>query len=94
MSEKQPVSPRIEALRKELAGGKTDALETFWREVAEAGAPLVETIEGEPGARLVTFLWRDQGNTENVVAVGAALASWQNWQKHLLARLPESDLLM
>jgi enterochelin esterase-like enzyme len=92
MVKKQVVSSRIEELRKDLVEGKSDALELFWREVTEAGAPLVETIEGEPNYRLVTFLWRDQGDTENVVVVGAAMAAWSNWQKHRLTRLSESDL--
>src|SRR5258708_2998894 len=92
MSEKQLVSPRIEALRKGLAEGKSGALELFWHEVAEAGAPLIEAIEDEPNDRLVTFLWRDQGDTENVVAVGSALAGVRDWQKDLLRGLLESDL--
>ena len=92
MSKKDIVSPRIETLRKELADGQKDALETFWRGVTETGAPLIETIENEPDQRLVTFLWRDQGDTENVVVVGYAMAGWRDWQKHTLTHLPNSDL--
>lgn len=92
MSEKQPVSPRIEVLRNELAEGNREALELFWQEVAATGTPLIEAIEGEPDYCLATFLWRDQGDTENVVAVSSAMAEWRDWQKHLLAHLPESDL--
>ncbi|MGH2481161.1 MAG: enterochelin esterase domain-containing protein, partial [Ktedonobacteraceae bacterium] len=92
MSDKQIVSPRIEALRKELAEGQSDALAMFWREITEAGAPLIEMIEDEPGQCLVTFLWRDQRDTENVVVVGYAMAAWRDWQKHMLTHLPESNL--
>jgi enterochelin esterase family protein len=92
MKRKQPVSPRIETLQEELRTGKSDALEVFWSEVAEAGAPLIEVIEGEPQQCLVTFLWRDQGDTDNVVVVGRAMANWRDWQKHQLTHLPESDL--
>lgn len=92
MSNKQPVSPRIETLRAALTKGQKDASETFWREVTETGAPLVEAIEGEPDYRLVTFLWRDRGDTENVVVVGSAMAAWRDWHKHMLTPLPESDL--
>src|SRR5258708_18103520 len=91
MSEKQLVSPRIEALRKGLAEGKSGALELFWHEVAEAGAPLIEAIEDEPNDRLVTFLWRDQGDKENVVAVGPALAGWRDWHNPPLTRLLGND---
>ena len=92
MSEKQLVSPRIETLRRELAEEKKDTLEAFWREVSATGTPLIETLEGEAGECLATFLWRDQGDTENVVAVGSAMAMFRDWQKHMLTRLPESDL--
>lgn len=91
MSEKQPVSPRIEALRKDLAEGKNGALEMFWREIVESGAPLIEESEGEPEYRLVTFLWRDPGETRNVVVIQGP-AYWGDWHDNMLIRLPESDL--
>lgn len=92
MNKKQPVSPRIEMLRATLTEGQKDALEAFWREVTATGAPLVEAVEGEQDYRLVTFLWRDREDTENVVVVGSAMAGWRDWQKHMLTHLPESDL--
>ena len=61
-------SPRLAALKQELARGNTIALDLFWQEVADHGTPLVEAVAGAPEALLlVTFLWRDAGGVENVV---------------------------
>jgi enterochelin esterase family protein len=92
MSEKQPVSPRIEALHEGLKTGKSDALELFWRDVAEAGAPLIEAIEGEPQQRLVTFLWRDQGEDTHNMVVCFGPAGYKHPRKNQMSRLLKTHL--
>lgn len=88
---KQLVSPRIATLRESLAAGGHAALDTFWQEVAERGSPLIELIEGENNYRLVTFLWRDPGETQNVVVIHGP-AYWGDWHGNMLVPLPNSDL--
>lgn len=61
------VSPQITSLEQALASGNTTTLDTFWQKVIELGTPLIEPIEGDDEHHLVTFLWRDQGDTRNVV---------------------------
>ncbi len=51
-------SPRITALRQELEARNSSALNAFWQEVTEKGAPLFEPVEGDEQQILVTFLWR------------------------------------
>ena len=85
------VSPQIAALQEALTRGDRAALNAFWQKVASQGAPLVEPLEDEPGYRLVTFLWRDPGETQNVVVIQGP-ASWGDWYGNTLAHLPESDL--
>lgn len=63
-------SPRIEALRKQVASGSAD-INAFWKEVAAEGTPLVESIEKDPQHELVTFLWRGTPETRNVFPVGS-----------------------
>ena len=63
-------SPRIAALRQELEAGNSPALDAFWREVAEKDAPLFEPVEGNEQQMLVTFLWRGDEETRNVVVIG------------------------
>ena len=62
-------SPRIEALRTEIATGQpTDA---FWKEMAQQGTPLVEPFGSDGKYQLVTFLWRAVNATRNVLVNGS-----------------------
>ncbi len=85
------VSPRITALEQELASGNRDALETFWQEITEHGVPLIETIEDDNEQHLVTFLWRDKGDTRNVV-VFAGPAGWENPSDNQMSHLLNTDI--
>ena len=84
-------SPRLGALRAEVAAGGAPALERFWRRLAEEGTPLVE---GEGEERLVTFVWRSGDETRNalVVASVADLASEEDIAEAALSRLPGTDV--
>ncbi|RIK44879.1 MAG: enterochelin esterase [Chloroflexi bacterium] len=87
------LSPRIEALTQELAGDDAAAaLERFWAEVAERGAPLIEAVPDKPDRRIVTFLWRqpDGAAPENVLAV--ALLASADFADMRLTRLGSSDV--
>ncbi len=92
MAEKQsPTSPRITTLEQSIASDNPFALATFWQEIAEHGAPLIEPIEGDESHSLVTFLWKDTGDTNNVVVAGG-IAGWDKLADNQMARLSESDL--
>jgi enterochelin esterase-like enzyme len=85
-----PESPRLVALRRDFQAGDTAALQTFWREVKESGTPLIEPVPDDPTHYLVTFVWRGNEDTENVVVLsrfpsGAAT-------NRQMQRLPETDL--
>lgn len=62
-------SPRLEALREEIASGNDSALRRFWREVKKSGTPLIEPSSDE-NVSLVTFLWRERERVENVAVIG------------------------
>ena len=81
------MSPRLARLRADLEGGKHGALEAFWAEVAERGAPLQE--EPLPGSTdpSVTLLWRDA--TSASVLVGGGLSGRPPGLS--LERLPGTD---
>lgn len=81
-------SPRLQQLVADLKRSNRAALAAFWAEIAASGAPLIEPA-GE-GNCLVTFLWRDPGDTQSVAVI-------QDWgadgiYEHLMARLPDSDV--
>lgn len=84
-------SPAVEAVRRALARGDQTATASFWKQVAERGAPLVE-LSSDPQERLVTFLWRDGGDTENVLLSGGP-ATWDApMEQNLLEHLNGSDI--
>ncbi|MDE3149700.1 MAG: DUF3327 domain-containing protein, partial [Acidobacteriota bacterium] len=60
------VSPKIVALGKQVTGWARNT-EAFWKEIAASGTPLVESVEKDPKHQLVTFLWRGNANTRNVM---------------------------
>jgi enterochelin esterase-like enzyme len=62
-------SPRIGQLAKDLQGGTTDALKSFWTEMKDK-APLIETIPNDPDYRWITFLWRGDQSTRELIIFG------------------------
>lgn len=53
-------------MRKDIASGAHQAVESFWDEIHTKGAPLIEPIENNDKELLVTFLWRAKSETRNV----------------------------
>src|ERR1043165_9364182 len=62
----QPSSPRLLALRDRLTSGDRTALDKFWNEISEQGAPIIEPAANSDREMLVTMLWRASEETRNV----------------------------
>ena len=62
----QPSSPRLLALRDRLISGDRTALDKFWNEINEQGAPIIEPAADSDHDMLVTMLWRAREETKNV----------------------------
>src|ERR1043166_2331341 len=62
----RPLSPRLAALQDHLKSGNRTALDKFWKEITESGAPIIEPAAGSDGDVLVTMLWRAREETKNV----------------------------
>jgi len=60
-------SPALIRLRKAVASGKPGALQDFWISITKTGTPLVEAIPEQRDVSLLTFLWRGDEGTRNVV---------------------------
>jgi enterochelin esterase family protein len=90
----EPASPRLGALRKEVAAGEPAALERFWRRITGEGTPLVEPVEGAGNEVLVTFLWRGGEETRNVLVVTSPsdLATAEGIAAARLERLMQTDV--
>jgi enterochelin esterase-like enzyme len=63
-------SPRLQALRDALVVGAGSAVESFWKEMADKNAPLIERLNEHEGYGLVTFVWRGESGTEHVFVQG------------------------
>ncbi len=62
----RPLSPRLAALQDRLKAGDRHALDEFWKEISERGAPVIEAVPGNDRDLLVTVLWRATEETKNV----------------------------
>jgi enterochelin esterase family protein len=84
-------SPRIDALRKQVAAGNAN-LEAFWKQVAAEGTPLVESIDKDPQHQLVTFLWRGNAETRNVFPVGSFKVGGLYPLDYVFHQIPQTDV--
>jgi enterochelin esterase family protein len=64
-----PESPRLQALRTEIAAGAKP--EAIWQELQRAGTPLIEPLDADHD--LVTFVWRGDARTR------AVSIDWPAW---------------
>jgi len=62
-----PKSAKISELEAGLKAGKADAVQSFWSFVETSGAPIIESIDGDGANKLVTFVWRGDSATKNVL---------------------------
>lgn len=79
-------SPRLRQLQHEVGSGMAGAVDTFWAEILQNGSPLVERIGDDTAMRLVTFLWRDPGDTRNVVVYSGHTNTLYEFTREHLAR--------
>jgi enterochelin esterase-like enzyme len=82
----RPSSPRLAALQDRLKSGDRDALDNFWKEITELGAPIIEGVPGSDREVLVTMLWRAKEDTRNVFVFRLGDVSKP------MARLRDTDL--
>jgi len=88
-NEKKIDSRAIESLREKIAKDP-HAVENFWEEMKRSGTPLVEPIAGEPHYSFVTFVWRGDANTHNVVVVSPL--ALVNLEQAKMNQLPGTDV--
>ena len=91
-----PLSPRLRALQTELQADRHAALEKFWQEITQQGTPLVEPTPDKSNYLYVTFLWRGNTDTKNVVVntldQNNQLADARFFAQAQMTLLPNSDI--
>jgi enterochelin esterase family protein len=85
------VSPTIASLHDALAQGSRDAEAQFWARIQKSGSPLIEQVPGSRDQILITFVWKGDADTRNVVLVNTAIAS-SDFAQSQLARIPNTDV--
>ena len=88
-------SPRLAGLEKQLPSGDAPALDNFWREVRQQGTPLVERVPNDDRHVLVTFLWRGDETTKNVLLYSELTYNFNRDgqpSQDLLAQLPDTNV--
>lgn len=83
-------SARLRGLAAAVAAGERHTLDAFWAAVERVGTPLIEPC-ADPRQRLVTFLWRDPGDTHDVVVVGGPTC-WDRYGDDRMSLLPGTDV--
>lgn len=91
-------SPRLSSLLIEVREGTNQMLDDFWHEISKQHTPLVESIPGDPEHVLLTFLWRGDEQTRNVVLFSVLTTrpttnfSAEQLARSQLTRLPDTDV--
>jgi enterochelin esterase family protein len=69
------ISPRLLKLKENLekATNKKKIIDDFWKEIEEKGAPIIEHIEKEPKYKLVTFLYKENADTDEILLISGSL---------------------
>jgi enterochelin esterase family protein len=87
-------SPRITKLRRDIQTNRESAVEQFWNEVRQNGAPLVEPIPGDDNHSFVTFVWRGSAGAKNVVITDGVSIGIGDADpvKSEMTRIPNTDV--
>ncbi|MFW9901913.1 MAG: alpha/beta hydrolase [Candidatus Thorarchaeota archaeon] len=69
------ISPRLLKLKENLekATNKKKIIDEFWKEIEEQGTPIIENIEKEPKYKLVTFLYKEDAETDEILLISGSL---------------------
>jgi enterochelin esterase-like enzyme len=90
-TEEALIGPRLQILQRDIESGSTSALEAFWQQVAQRGAPLVEPIEGDSKHSLVSFVYRAPDETPTVSLAGRIRTGDHIYEP--MTRMPATELL-
>jgi len=73
-------SPRLLKLKEDLERAKNNLekakiIVDFWKAIEENGTPIIEPIEGEPNHKLVTFLYKENSDTDEILLTSNSLGA-------------------
>lgn len=95
MNNKKMLSPMILKLEEDMNSGNDNAIDIFWEKIEREGAPLIEDIEGDEENSIVTVIWRQDREIDNIFVFSEIFGGWmfgEGDKKTNLYRLGNSDL--
>ncbi len=75
ISNDEIISPRLLKLKENLekAINKRKIIDEFWKEIEEKSTPIIEQIEKEPKYKLVTFLYKENADTDEILLISGSI---------------------
>lgn len=80
----------IMKLKEKSDLGNTEAIQVFWNNIEKGNAPLIEKIDGDSENSLVTFVYKGNGDIENIVLI--LPIGRDNLEKNKMERLLDTDI--
>lgn len=85
----------ISDLKDKIEKGDSKALDEFWSDINKKGTPLIEKIDGDDKNNIVTFIYRGDKDTKNIIIlpeVGGYSAENAGYLENKMEKLPGTDL--
>jgi enterochelin esterase family protein len=90
MSSIQYNSPKINALAEQVIIGNTKSIDLFWQNIEREGTPLIETINGDKNNSLLTYVFKGEENTKNVIVMHPTC--WKDYKDNTLSNIPGTNV--
>jgi len=82
MNNFQYSSSKINALVEQIRIGNVNSLNLFWENVEREGSPLIESIKDDDNNALLTYIYKGDENTKNVVVMHPTC--WKDYKNNML----------
>lgn len=83
-------SPKIKALTEQIKVGDISSLDLFWESIEKEGTPLIESIKDDDNNSLLTYIYKGDENTKNVVVMHPTC--WKNYKDNILVNIPSTNV--
>lgn len=90
MSNLQYSSPKINALIEQIKIGDTNSINLFWDSIEREGGPLIESIKDDDDNALLTYIYKGDENTKNIVVMHPTC--WKDYKDNMLTNIPGTNI--
>ena len=90
MNNLQYSSSKINSLVEQIRIGNANSLNLFWENVEREGSPLIESIKDDDNNALLTYIFKGDENTKNVVVMHPIC--WKDYKNNMLINIPGTNV--